>query len=70
MTKIELLQAIDNLSECNSNGCYDERILQYKDQLLIKNSHVKAESEIFSASAMEFSAIRSFNADKRFKITE
>jgi|GEM_PF-4333225 len=67
MTKVELRQAIDNLTRMNANGQYSERIATYKSELATleaKPCNVIVTNVVHSPAEQQ--AIMMFNTDKRF----
>jgi hypothetical protein len=70
-TKIELRQAIANLSRQNIGGVYNERIAAYQSELARKEA-IKCNTihTVVKHSDIEVAAIMAFNSDKRFSITE
>jgi len=70
-TKIELRNAISNLTRQNIGGVYDERIANYKKQLAEKEiTRCKTCNTVVKHSDLEVRAIMGFNSDRRFTITE
>ena len=70
-TKIQLRQAIANLSRQNIGGVYNERIAAYQSELAKKGA-IKCNTThtVVKHSDIEVAAIMAFNSDKRFSITE
>lgn len=70
-TKVELSQAISNLTKQNDHGQYDERIALYqKEYEQYESFPVNNTITTYKASSLEVAAIMGFNKDKRFSITE
>jgi len=70
-TKVQLRNAIANLTRENIGGMYDERIANYKKQLAEKESTPCTTFNIVvKHSDLERKAIMNFNSDRRFTITE
>lgn len=71
-TKIELEQAINNLSWQNESGQYTQLIAEYQDELNRRNAELVVAPKVITVvhSELEQKAIMSFNRDRRFSITE
>jgi hypothetical protein len=70
-TKIELRNAIANLTRQNIGGVYDERIANYRNQLAEKEATpCVTHNVLVKHSPLEVRAIMGFNSDRRFTITE
>jgi len=70
-TKIELRQAIANLTRQNIGGVYDARIAKYQTELAtLESTPCEVIKHNPAIRVAEMEAIMLFNSDPRFTITE